>query len=212
MARIGGRSTWLAVPAGLLCAGVVAALVYLAVPMVPVAITWAGEALRTATAPRPTPTVEATPAQLAAQGSAIDCRTLYPDVLWAELSWKGGALLSQSKAPPATAVTSLTEALAPTPQVTCSWRLDTGAGIVTTLAAVADGAADIAGEALRGAGFSCDSDAGALRCQRARGDVIEEHTLRGGLWLSSIESAWHPEHYGARVEAHVWDLETSQDG
>jgi hypothetical protein len=203
---------WLAVPAGLLCAAVVGALVYLALPMVPVAVTWAGEALRTATAPRPSPTAAATPAQLAAQGIAIDCRTLYPDELWAELSWKGGALLSQSKAPPASDVTALTDALASTPQVTCSWRLDTGGGIVTTLAAVADGAADIADAALRAAGFSCGADAGVLRCQRVRGDVIEEHTLRGSLWLSSIESAWHPEDYGSRVEAHVWALEASADG
>lgn len=209
MARIGGRSTWLAVPAGLLCVAVVGALVYLALPMVPVAVTWAGEALRAATAPRPIPTAGPTPAQLAAQGSAIDCRTLYPDELWAELTWKGGALLSQTKAPPATEVTPLTDALAPTPQVTCSWRLDTGGGIVTTLAGVADGAADIADAALRAAGFSCGRDAGALHCHRVRGDVIEEHTMRGGLWLSSIESVWHPEDYGARVEAHVWDMETT---
>jgi len=208
MARIAGRNTWLAVPAGMLCAAVVAALVWLALPMVPVSITWVGETLRTASAPRPTPTAQPTPAQLAASGSAIDCRRIYPDRLWAELSWHGGALLSQTVGPPATEIAGVVEALAPVPQVTCSWRLDTGGGIVTSLVAVADGAAELADAALRGAGFSCATSNGALRCDRVRGAVIEEHTIRAGLWLSSVETMWHPEEYGARVEAQVWDAPT----
>jgi hypothetical protein len=36
------------------------------------------------------------------------------------------------------------------------------------------------------------------------GVVLEEHTIRGGLWLSSVESAWHPDVYGERLAAHVW--------
>ena len=206
MARIGGRSNWLAVPAGMLCAAVVAALVWLALPMIPVSITWLGDTLRTATTPRQVLPAQPTPAQLAVAGT-VDCRQLYPDGLWSELTWKRGSLLSQTAAAPATAVTSLTDALAPIARVTCSWRF-TGGGIVTTLAAVAEDAAAIADAALRRRGFTCATADGALRCTRVRGDVREEHTVRGGLWLSSVETAWHPEEYGARVEAHVWNSAT----
>ena len=205
MARTGGRSTWLAVPAGMLCVAIVAALVWLALPMIPVAIAWAGDSLRTASTPRPVLTAPATPAELAASGSAIDCRAIYPDGLWGELAWYRGALLSQSVGPPATQVASVTEALAPNPRVTCSWRLETGGRIVTSLASVADGAAELADAALRGAGFSCTTSGDALRCRRVSGDVIEENTVRAGLWISSVATAWHPDEYGARVEAQVWD-------
>jgi len=209
MARIGGRSTWLAVPAGLLCVGVVAGLVWLALPMVPVSVTWVGDTLRAATLPPEAPPETATPAEVAVAGS-LDCRQLYPDGLWAELSWHGGALLSQTAGPPATAVTSLAEALAPTSRVTCTWRLEEGGAIVTTLAAVAVDAAAIADAALRGQGFECTTEGEALRCQRVHGQVVEEHAVRGGLWLSSMESTWHPEEYGARVAAHVWGTAAGQ--
>jgi hypothetical protein len=208
MARIGGRSTWLAVPAGVLCAAVVGSLIWLALPMVPVSVAWVGDTLRTASAPRPVPSVKPTPAQLAAAGSEIDCRDLYPDALWGELTWQGGALLAQTASPSATAVTSLWDALAPTVLVTCAWRLEGGRGIVTTLATVPADAAAIADPALRGQGFTCTSTGAALSCVRVSGDVVEEHALRAGLWLSSIETGWHLDDYGARVEAKVWAAPT----
>ena len=43
----------------------------------------------------------------------MDCRALYPDRLWAELTWTPDVLLSQSLAPPAGEDTSLIDALAP---------------------------------------------------------------------------------------------------
>ena len=49
MARIGGRNLWLAWPAGLLCAGVVGALVWLAVPAIPGTVLFVGDTLRAAT-------------------------------------------------------------------------------------------------------------------------------------------------------------------
>jgi hypothetical protein len=207
MARIGGRSTWLAVPAGMLCAGVVAALVWLALPMVPASVEWVGDTLRTATAPRAAPVAEKTPAQLAV-GGTIDCRTLYPDGLWSELTWTGGVLLSQSTAPPATSVTSLTDALTPNTRVTCSWRLPQGGGIVTTLALVGADAVPLAEAALRGQGFTCSTADGALRCVRSRGDVTEDQRFRDGLWLSSVETMWRPKDYGSRVAAQVWNSAT----
>lgn len=204
MARVGGRNSWIAWPAGLLCAGVVGTLAWLAQPMLPVSVTWVGDMLRAATAPvPPVPVVESVAARAIAPGD-IDCRALYPDGLWAELTWTPDVLLSQDTAPPPTAVTTLTDALAPSVRLTCHWRTDEGRTIVSTLAGVAADAGPIADASLRGQGFTCVTDADAVVCTRTTGDVIEENTIRGGLWLSSVERAWHPEAYGARLAAHVW--------
>ncbi|MFB7894094.1 hypothetical protein ACFC1I_17975 [Microbacterium sp. NPDC056044] len=203
MARIGGRNPWIAVPAGMLCAAVVASLVWLALPMVPVAVTWVGDTLRGATAPRPAATPERTPAQTAAEGGAVDCRTLYSDDLWNELTWHEGSLLGQSTAAPATTATAFADAAAPDVVVTCTWRFDAG-GIVTTLSKVGADAVTIAEAALAGDGFSCRTGEGATVCERTQGAVREEHTLRDGLWLVSVETDWHPEDYGARLDRTVF--------
>lgn len=204
MARVGGRNSWIAVPAGLVCLAIVGALVWLALPMVPVTIAWAGDTLRRAATPQPAPTSGPTPAEQAIADGGIDCRTLYPDDLWNELAWRGGSLLNQTIAPPATEVVSLTEALAPEVLVTCEWRLASGGGIVTTLSRVDAGARPIAEAALRGQGFACDAGEAALVCTRTQGAVVEEHTLRDGLWLASVQATWHPEGYGARLDRNVW--------
>ena len=203
MARIGGRNPWIAVPAGMLCAAVVASLVWLALPMVPVAVAWVGDTLRGATSPPPEPTPERTPAQTAAEGGAVDCRTLYSDDLWNELTWREGSLLNQSMAAPATGATAFADAAAPDVLVTCTWRFDSG-GIVTTQSKVDAHPATIADAALAGDGFACRTPDGATVCDRTRGAVREEHTLRDGLWLVSVETDWHPEEYGPRLDRTVW--------
>ena len=203
MARIGGRNPWIAVPAGMLCAAVVASLVWLALPMVPVAVAWVGDTLRSATAPRPEATPVRTPAQTAAEGGAVDCRTLYSDDLWNELMWREGSLLGQSAAAPATEATAFADAASADVLVTCTWRFDAG-GIVTTLSKVDADAAAIAEAALSGDGFVCRAGNGATVCDRTRGAVREEHTLRDGLWLVSVETDWHPDDYGARLDRTVW--------
>jgi len=203
VARTGGRNSWIAWPAGLLCAAVVVALAWLAHPLLPVAVTWAGDMLRASTSePVAAPVTESVATRAVAAGD-IDCRALYSDRLWAELTWTPTVLLSQSAAAPATSVTALTDALAPAVRVSCLWRTDDGRTIASTLANVGGEAADIAEASLRGQGFACSADA-ALVCARTSGDVVEEHTLRDGLWLSSVETAWHPDAYGARLAAHVW--------
>ena len=204
MARTGGRNLWIAWPAGLLCAAVVAALAWLSQPMLPVSITWMGDMLRASTAPPVDAPVVRTLAARAAEPGDIDCRALYPDSLWAELTWTPNVLLSQGDSAPATAVTALTAALAPTVRITCSWRAAAGRAITSTLAVVPADAGLIADASLRGEGFACTSDADALTCSRTAGEVLEEHTFRGGLWLSSVESAWHPDVYGDRLATHVW--------
>ncbi len=204
MARTGGRNSWIAWPAGLLCAAAVAALVWLAQPMLSVSVTWMGDMLRATTSePVAAPVSEPVATQAIAPGD-IDCRALYPDDLWAELTWTPNVLLSQDMSPPATAVTSLTDALVPSVRVTCRWRAGDGRVIVSTLAGVAGDADRIAEAALRGQGFACTADDVALVCTRTAGKVVEEHTIRDGLWLSSVETVWHPDVYGARLAAHVW--------
>ena len=89
----------------------------------------------------------------------------------------------------------------------CVWRdpaTDT-TGLVTTLSRVPADARPIAEAAFAGQGFSCTTSDGALVCARTRGEVLEEHTLRDDLWLASVESPWHPEDYGPRLDGNVWD-------
>ncbi|MFC8682476.1 hypothetical protein ACFT30_13220 [Microbacterium ureisolvens] len=203
MARIGGRNRWIAVPAALLCAAVVGSLVWLSLPMVPVTIAWVGDTLRKATAPQPEATPAEIPARIAADGGAVDCRTIYGDDLWNELLWRPGSLLNQTMAPPPTAATAFADAATPEVVVTCAWRFDAG-GIVTTLSKVDAAAASVAAAALGGEGFSCEESPAATVCSRTRAGVREEHTVRDGLWLSSVETRWHPEDYGARLDHEVW--------
>lgn len=203
MARIGGRNSWIAVPAGLLCAAVVGGLVWLSLPMVPVTIAWAGDTLRSATAPRPAATIVQTPAQRAADGGAVDCRELYADDLWNELMWRPGSLLGQSVAASATAATAFADAAGADVLVTCTWRFETG-GIVTTLSEIEADAATVADASLSADGFTCRAADGGTVCTRLRGTVLEEHTVRDGLWLVSVETDWHPEDYGPRVDREVW--------
>lgn len=203
MARIGGRNAWIAVPAGLLCAAVVGALVLLSLPMVPVTIAWLGDTLRQATAVSPAATAEPTPAQNAATGASIDCRDLYPDGLWLQLLWQPGSLLNQSVAPPETTATAFADAAAGDVLLTCAWRSDAGT-IVTTLARVDVSAVSIAQPSLAGDGFSCAAVDDAVECARTQGDVLEEHTVREGLWLVSVETRWQPEDYGPQLESAVW--------
>ena len=93
MARIGGRSLWLAWPAGLFCLAAVVGLGVLAAPGVPGAIAFVGDTLRAATG-RPA-TVEAEPAT-----PAGDCRHLYSQPMWSSLVWSPAAVRSQRRTAP----------------------------------------------------------------------------------------------------------------
>lgn len=204
MARVGGRNAWIAVPIGLICAAIVALLAWLALPMGPVLVQWSGDMLRNATTPAPVETPGIIPAERAAEPGDFDCRELYPDPLWSELTWYGAAVLSQSRSAPATDVPELVDALQPDVRVSCGWRLDDDRQIVTTLAVVGADATLVADPALRGQGFSCETNESAVRCQRERERVVESVTVRDGLWLSSVESGWHPESYTDRLSRYVW--------
>ncbi|WP_223622192.1 hypothetical protein [Microbacterium sp. EST19A] len=48
MARVGGRNLGMSWVAGVICAGIIAALIWLSMPMLPVLAEFAGDALRSA--------------------------------------------------------------------------------------------------------------------------------------------------------------------
>lgn len=201
MARIPGRNSWIAVPAGLICAGVVGALVWLSLPMVPVAAAWLGQTARTAlTQPL---VVIAAPVEKADVSAILDCHDLYPEGVWAELLWRGDGLLAQATAAPVSAATTVVEALAPDVRLSCSWTYPDGSIIVSTLAVVGKDAAAIAQAGFESAGFTCESDAAGLRCDRSSGAGSEDHVLRDGLWLSSTVTGWHPDDYATRLSGFV---------
>ncbi len=204
MARVGGRNSLIAVPAGLICAAIVGALVFLSLPMVPVTVAWAGEMLRNATTPRPAPTAGDVAAGRALAGEAVDCRALYSASLWNEMSWQGRTMLDQAFDAPPTEVPALAEVLVPQVRVSCAWTDREGRVVATTLAAIAPETTGLGEAALRGQGFACAAGDGALRCARTQGEVVESHVLRDGLWLATLERAWHPEDYAARLERSVF--------
>ncbi|MDN3496145.1 hypothetical protein QL996_09420 [Planococcus sp. APC 4015] len=204
MARIGGRSLWLAVPVGVLCAAVIGALLWLAIPMVPVSVAWVGDTLRASTERSEAAADEPTPAELVASGTTVDCRDLYPDALWAEMIWHGDVLLGQGVARPAIALPEVGDALGATMRVTCTWRFDDGTSLVSGLASVTPDAAPAAEAAFAAAGFACSQRDAATVCDRSAAGVTEEHVLRDGLWLSTVQNGWAPVGYGPALAGHVW--------
>ncbi|MFJ6651285.1 hypothetical protein ACIQLJ_00645 [Microbacterium sp. NPDC091313] len=199
MARVGGRSAWIAWPIGLMCAGVVAVLVWLALPGIPGAVQFTGDMLRGATS---APLADGEGADATAQ-PATDCRSLYPDRLWAELTWTPQVLLSQNTAAPAT-TTALTAALTPSVRFTCTWRVADGRSISTTLASVADGSGEVAQAALTAEGFACTGGVDDLHCARTRDDVTEVHDIRGTAWLSSVLTRWQPDDYAEQTASRAF--------
>lgn len=202
MARTGGRRIWIAIPVTLLCFAVVGALIWLALPLLPASIDWAGDSLRAASERAQQQRDEANTQTLDSEN--IDCRNLYPDDLWSELVWTSGALLDQDTDPPNTRVVVLVEVLMPTVRVNCTWNEPDGGRIVTTLSAVAADAAVVAEQTMTAEGFACTANDDALVCTRNRDGIREEHTIREGYWLAHVQNRWLPQRYGTRIDAHLW--------
>jgi hypothetical protein len=200
---IGGRSAWLAWPAGVVCVGVVAALAYLAAPGIPTAVTFVGDLLRAGTS---APQAEAPSSDAKQPGEALtdDCRSLYPDGLWVEMSWTPHVILSQSTAAPSTFAPTVADALSPQVRMTCDWRNDAGATVTTTLSDVDGSAAAIARSGLTGQGFSCEDSGDGVHCTRSKGGVVEDQVVRGRLWLVTVEKGWSPDRYTDRLIGRLW--------
>lgn len=204
MARVPGRDNRIAIPFLVLCLGVVGMLVWLAIPGLPMLVGWAGGTAGGAVAALST---TATPHAVVADTvdiAAADCRELYPDDLWNELTWTADVVLTQSIAPPATALADLTAALAPSNARTCVWRNGDAGTVVTTFATVSADALGLAEAALRGQGFACETAEGALSCTADTAAGGEHQMLKGTLWVTTVDSSWYPEEYDARLARHLW--------
>ena len=183
---------------------IVGALVWFAVPAMPLVMAWAGGTAGNAvTMLAATPT----PHAVVAEGLNVaetDCRELYPNDLWNELTWTSDAILSQSTAGPATAMSDLVAALAPTAARTCTWTTSAGQAVVTTFATVSADAAGMAEASLRGQGFACATTEGTLECSSTTDAGTEHQAVHGPLWVTTISSAWYPEDYDHRIAIHLW--------
>lgn len=196
MARIGGRSLWLAWPAGIFCAAAVAALGVLAAPGIPTAVSFVGDTLRASTdTPAAAPGTPAEP--------AADCRHLYSQPLWSSMVWSPEALLWQRRTIPLSTPEAVAAA-APTVVVTCHWRGVNGRFVETTVSTVAPEGAAAARTTLASQGFACADDGDIVHCERTSGDVLEVHDLRGDRWVSSTLTGWMPDDYAAIVASHAF--------
>ncbi|MCT9819110.1 hypothetical protein N3K63_02290 [Microbacterium sp. W1N] len=195
MARVGGRNAVFAWIVGIICAGVVGALAFIAFPLVQPSLAWMGDA-----AGQPTATsspVDGAPAGL------DECRDLYDNALWASLEWTPGAELKTSTEPPRTAATDLVAALQPQVLFTCDWTSDDGA-ISTTVARVPADAGAISATALSGAGYACNEAAGRVVCTRVDGETTDTVETGAGLWVSTVQTTWQPVQYQSRIGDRVW--------
>ncbi len=201
MARVGGRNAAFAWFAGLVCIAVVGALVWFALPAIPVAAQWIGATLHAqaaappaAVAPTSVPSDSPSPSVMPA-----DCRALYSDALWAALT-QGGRLITT--AGPVRVDAALKQALDATPALTCAWRSDTG-DITTTLYRTSGPAAQLAAAALSAAGYTCAAGT-VVQCERDRGASAQVHSAGPGAWVATTFGAWRPDGYASEVAARVF--------
>ena len=201
---IGGRSGWIAWPAGVLCLGVVAGLVWLPAPGVPAAVQFVGAVLRSASQPRSD--AASSPRPIESIGTALtdDCRSLYPDGLWSQLTWQPHVVLNQTQDAPDTSAATVRDALQPDVLMTCTWRESGGGTVTTTLARVDAEAAAIAQPGFAGQGFVCAGSGDGVQCTKTAGETAEVEIVRGGMWLSTIERQWHPARYTEQLVQRLW--------
>lgn len=201
MARVGGRNSVLAWTAGIFCAVVVGALVVLAVPAVPAAVSLVGDTLRGAGT---VPSFVQARADGKGETTAPECQALYTDALWAQLTQRVGGDPVQDASPPVTIAETLSTALASTVRVTCTFTAVNAGRIVTTVSEVDADAASVARAALEVSGFACTDYADGIRCARADGGLVEEDVIRGGVWVSTTFDGWQPDRYVERMAQQLW--------
>jgi len=217
---IGGRRWWLAWPAGIVCAGIVAGLVYLAVPAVPAVVSYGAGVLRQGA--QGTDADAPTGKPLASIGTALtdDCVSLYPPSLWVQLAFDPHTVLSQDLTSPAAELTTAMARWHPAVRMTCAWRAGDGSTVRTSLidlrvpessrtpdGASGDAAQQAIAAALADLGFGCRlSGAGAalLTCTRASSGASDTEVIEGTVWLSTTETGWHPAGYSAGLVDRLW--------
>jgi hypothetical protein len=209
---IGGRRWWLAWPAGILCAGVVVGLVYLAAPAVPGTVQYTiaiiEQGARAGREPLPTPV----PVESIGNALTDDCVSLYPAGLWLELALDPHTVLSQDMSPPAGDLTQAMAPWHPSVRMTCGWRAATGGTVRTSLvdlnsADSTDAARTAIAKVLTARGFACRvtrPDASLLTCTRRSGASVATEVVHGDVWLSTAETGWHPDGYQAALVQRLW--------
>lgn len=197
MARVGGRSAWIAWPAGALCAAVVATLFVLAAPGLPGAVTFVGDTLRTGSTTPPYADAPRVP------GPAGTCRDLYTQPMWSALVWSPEALLTQRHTT-ALSTPEAVAAAAPTPVITCHWRGEGGRWLETSVATVAPEGAAAVQSTLTAQSFTCTPVESTVHCERRTDGVTEIHDLRGDRWVSSTFSGWMPDGYAEIVASRAF--------
>lgn len=201
MARVAGRNSVMAWVVGIGCAAVVGVLLVLAVPAIPAAVSLVGDTLRGANT---VPSFAQAGTALVGDTTAPECRALYTDALWSQLTQRAGGDPVQDTAPPATAATTLTAALAPSVRVTCTFAGVNAGRIVTTVSDVAADAVSVARATLEVSGFVCTEFAGGIRCLRTDGSTVEEDVIRDGLWVTTAFEGWQPDRYAERMAQQLW--------
>ena len=206
---IGGRRWWLAWPAGILCAGIVAGLVYLAFPAVPGVVTYTIELLQQGA--HSTAASKPTAKPVGEIGTALtdDCVSLYPSALWIELTLDPHTVLSQDMTPPASELMTAMAPWHPAPRMTCGWRAADGGTVRTSLVDLSDAAAAQAriATALGDLGFACSTSptqAAVLTCTRTRAAVTDTEVIAGRYWLSTAEAGWQPGGYVNGLVDRLW--------
>jgi hypothetical protein len=215
VAKIGGRNTAFAWLVGVVALAVVAGLVWLAAPMVPLVFGWTGQVVDSALNPRPaaasaepSPTPTATvppPPEEHRTGAPTACGDLYPRALWDQLKAAKGTSLDESVEFPPSSVSGLPEALGAKVTIGCAWTDAEGTATVT-LADVGPSAAATAQNILTVTGFTCTPLDDGIRCELPAGDqsAAETHVLRGGRWLAVVRTFPGPPFDLASAEASVW--------
>jgi hypothetical protein len=198
MVKVGGRVSWIAWPAMLGCVAVIVVLFVLAIPGIPGAIDFVGSTLRASTSAPVADGDESAPAE-----APRECRELYPDRLWVDLTWTPSARLSPDTSVPAVDP-ALVTALSPAVRFTCTWRTDDGRTIQSTLADVAAGSAPIAQAALSASGASCTVEGDRMHCEHESDGVTRIDDIQGELWLSSTLTQWTPDDYAAQTAAQAF--------
>ncbi len=99
---------------------------------------------------------------------------------------------------------SLIAALTPSVRATCTWVGSQVGRIVTTVSDIPGSSAGVARAAFLSQGFSCESFGDGVRCTKTVGDVTEDQTIRGTVWLSSTFSSWQPPQYTERIVPQLW--------
>jgi hypothetical protein len=215
---IGGRKWWLAWPAGLLCAGIVAGLAYYAAPAVPGVLAYTVEMVQQGARTQAVPVPTAKPIDEIGTALTDDCVSLYTTVLWLELTFQPHTVLGQDMTAPDAELMTALAAWHPSPRMTCAWRQANGGTVRTSLVDLrvpATGTQTESGDAAQRAiavalgkrGYGCllsGSGAALLTCTRTSGVTTETEVFDGSAWLSDRESGWHPAGYMDALVDRLW--------